>query len=280
MTHFPTQSVFFRLLKDRTFLLGMVIVTVIVASCVLAPFLTPYDPYAHDLSSALQPPSAQHALGTDQQGRDLLSRILYGGRLTLWMALAAVSAAFLIGSIIGVIGGYFGGWIDNLIMRGMDVLLAFPSLLLAIAIVATVGFGRNNIILAVAVYSVPQFARVARSATISVVRNEYVTAAVAMGESHLGIMLRHVVPNALAPIVVQLTFRMASAILTAASLSFLGLGIQPPHPEWGAILTDGREYLLHAPHVSTFPGIAIFLTIMGLNLMGDGLRDTLDPSLR
>lgn len=273
-------SVLRALVKDRTFVLGLVIITVIVFGCLAAPLLTPYGPWDHDLTQALQAPSAAHPLGTDEQGRDLLCRMLYGGRLTLFIAVTSVFAAFILGTGAGVAAGYLGGRTENIIMRATDVLLAFPSILLAIAIIATVGVGTTNIILAVGIYSVPQFARVARSATISVVRNDYILAAVALGTSHWGIVFRHVLPNALAPILVQATFRMASAILTAASLSFLGLGVQPGEPEWGAILNAGKKYLRVAPYLSTFPGLAIFLTIMGLNLMGDGLRDALDPSLK
>jgi peptide/nickel transport system permease protein len=273
-------SVLRALVKDRTFVLGFSIIAVIVFACLAAPLLTTYGPWDHDLAQALQAPSGAHPLGTDEQGRDLFCRMLYGGRLTLFIAVTSVFAAFILGAGAGVAAGYLGGRTENIIMRATDVLLAFPSILLAIAIIATVGVGTTNIILAVGIYSVPQFARVARSATISVVRNDYVQAAVALGASHWGIVFRHVLPNALAPILVQATFRMASAILTAASLSFLGLGVPPGEPEWGAILNVGKKYLRVAPYLSTFPGLAIFLTIMGLNLMGDGLRDTLDPSLK
>lgn len=275
-----SQSLSYRVIRNPTFLIGLLIVLTVVGSCAAAPALTAFPPLEHDLASALQRPSRLHPLGTDEQGRDLLSRILYGGRNTLVIAVAGVVGALVVGAGGGIVAGYYGGRVDSLIMRSMDVLLAFPSILLAIAIIATVGVGKANIILAVGVYSVPQFARVARAAVLSVRKSEYVQAAVAVGVADRVILLRHVLPNAVSPILVQATFRMASAILTAASLSFLGLGVQPPEPEWGAILSVGRQYLRVAPHLSTFPGLAIFFTILGLNLMGDGLRDVLDPRLR
>jgi peptide/nickel transport system permease protein len=228
----------------------------------------------------LQAPGATHWLGTDELGRDIFSRILYGARISLEIQIVAVLLALVIGVILGAVGGYLGGYVDNLIMRAMDVLLAFPSIFLALAIIAALGTGLFNLMLAAGIASVPQFARIVRASILSLKEREFVEAALALGSGSNRIMFRHLLPNCLAPIIVQSTLRMATVLLTASGLSFLGLGVQPPTPEWGAMLSNARSYLIVAPHVATIPGLAIMVVVVGFNLFGDGLRDTLDPRLR
>jgi peptide/nickel transport system permease protein len=225
----------------------------------------------------LQPPSLEHPMGTDDFGRDILSRIIFGARISLRIGLVAITAALAVGTVLGLWAGYWGGAIDTVIMRLMDLLLAFPSILLAIAVVAVTGPGIDNAIMAVSVVLIPQFARLVRSSVLSVREMAYVEAARALGAGQARILFVSVLPNCMAPIIVQTTLSLGTAILDAAGLSFLGLGAQPPMPEWGAMLAGGRELLLEAPWVMTFPGLAIFAVVLALNLFGDGLRDALDP---
>jgi peptide/nickel transport system permease protein len=227
----------------------------------------------------LKAPDREHLLGTDPLGRDVLSRVIYGARISLQIQIVAVVIAMFVGTILGMVGGYYGGTFDNLIMRLMDILLAFPGIFLAIAIIAVLGPGLANLMLAAGVYSIPQFARIVRGAVLSLKEKEFVEAARAVGEKDFNILLRYLLPNSMAPIIVQTTLRMATVLLTASGLSFLGLGVQPPTPEWGAMLSNARAYLITAPHVATVPGLAIMLVVMGFNLFGDGLRDSLDPRL-
>ena len=263
--------------KQRLGLIGGGILCMLLLVALLAPVLAPYDPLAQDLYQRLQPPSIDHWFGTDDFGRDILSRIVYGSRISLRIGLIAISLALTGGTLLGLVAGYRGGMVDMLIMRLMDLMLAFPSILLAIAIVAVIGPGIENAILAVSIVLVPQFARLVRSSVLTVREATYVEAARALGATESRLLFYGILPNCTAPLIVQTTLGMGTAILDAAGLSFLGMGAQPPVPEWGAMLSGGRELLLRAPWVMTFPGLAIFTVVLGLNLFGDGLRDALDP---
>ena len=269
-----------RLRRNRAAVAGAGIVGVFVLLAVLAPILVPFDPVQGNLNDRLQAPGATHWLGTDELGRDLFSRILFGARVSLQIQIVAVVLALLIGVALGSVGGYLGGHVDNIIMRAMDVLLAFPGIFLALGIIAALGPGLLNLMLAAGISSVPQFARIVRASILSLKEREFVEAALALGSGSNRIMFRHLLPNCMAPIIVQSTLRMATVLLTASGLSFLGLGVQPPTPEWGAMLSNARSYLIVAPHVATIPGVAIMIVVIGFNLFGDGLRDTLDPRLR
>ncbi len=269
-----------RLRRNQAAIAGAGIVTIFVLLAVLAPVLVPFNPTQGNLNDRLQPPSAAHWLGTDELGRDLLSRILFGARISLQIQIVAVVLALVVGVALGSVGGYLGGYMDNIIMRAMDILLAFPGIFLALAIIAALGPGLLNLMLAAGISSVPQFARIVRASVLSLKEREFVEAARALGGGSNRIMFRHLLPNCLAPIIVQSTLRMATVLLTASGLSFLGLGVQPPTPEWGAMLSNARSYLIVAPHVATIPGLAIMVVVVGFNLFGDGLRDTLDPRLR
>lgn len=263
--------------QHRLALFGAFVVGALLIVALLAPLLAPQDPLRQDLYNRLQSPSITHPLGTDDFGRDILSRIIFGSRISLRIGLVSISIALLAGSAIGLVAGYRGGVVDSLSMRFMDILLAFPSILLAIAIVAIIGPGIENVMIAISIVMVPQFARLVRASALSVREMAYIEAARALGSGELRLMLRGVLPNCLAPLIVQSTLSLGTAMLDAAGLSFLGLGAQPPTPEWGAMLSGGRELLLKAPWVMAFPGMAIFGVVLGLNLLGDGLRDALDP---
>jgi len=269
-----------RFARNRAALVGLVILAVLVVVAVLAPYIAPYDPYDAHMPMSLAKPSAAHWLGCDELGRDILSRIMYGARISLRVGIEAVAIALSIGIILGSLAGYYGGWIDLVIMRLMDIMLAFPSILLAIAFMAVLGRGIENAIIAIGVVSIPEYARIVRGSILSVKENDYVTAARAVGNGDAGIIIKHILPNVLAPIVVRATLGISSAILDAAALGFLGLGVQPPYAEWGTMLGQGRGYIWDAPHLLTFPGLAITVTVLAFNLMGDGLRDALDPRLR
>jgi peptide/nickel transport system permease protein len=269
-----------RLRRNRAAMAGAGIVAAFVLLAVLAPALVPFNPLQGDLNDRLQPPNATHWLGTDELGRDLLSRVMFGAWVSLQIQIVAVVLALLVGVTLGLVGGYFGGRVDNVIMRCMDSLLAFPGIFLALGIIAALGPGLFNLMLAAGISSVPQFARIVRASVLSLKEREFVEAAVALGSGNGRVMFRHLLPNCLAPIIVQSTLRMATVLLTASGLSFLGLGVQPPTPEWGAMLSNARSYLVVAPHVATIPGLAIMVVVVGFNLFGDGLRDTLDPRLR
>jgi peptide/nickel transport system permease protein len=263
--------------QHRLALFGASVVGALLIVALLAPILAPQDPLRQDLYNRLQSPSIAYPLGTDDFGRDILSRIIFGSRISLRIGLVSISIALLAGSAIGLVAGYRGGVVDSLSMRLMDILLAFPSILLAIAIVAIIGPGIENVMIAVSIVMVPQFARLVRASALSVREMAYIEAARALGSGELRLMLRGVLPNCLAPLIVQSTLSLGTALLDAAGLSFLGLGAQPPTPEWGSMLSGGRELLLKAPWVMAFPGMAIFAVVLGLNLLGDGLRDALDP---
>ncbi|HMB34706.1 MAG TPA: ABC transporter permease [Methylomirabilota bacterium] len=269
-----------RVVRSRAAMSGGVIVGLFVLLAVLAPLLAPYEPLRGRVVDRLQGPSVEHWLGTDELGRDVLSRVLYGARISLQIQVAAVGLALLVGTALGVTAGYIGQWPDMVIMRLVDIMMAFPGIFLALAIIAALGTGLANVIVASAIFLVPQFARVVRGSVLTLKEMEFVTAARALGERDVTIVARYLLPNSLAPIIVQTTLRMATVLLTASGLSFLGLGVQPPSPEWGAMLSNARSYMITAPHVATVPGLAIMLVVLGFNLLGDGLRDSLDPRLR
>ena len=266
-----------QLKRSRLAIPGGLIVLIFIVVAILAPLVAPYDPYKNNLANTLATPSAEHFFGTDELGRDIFSRVVYGSRLSLLEGLFSVMIAMLIGVPIGIISGYVGGRTDTILMRLIDILLAFPGVLLAIAIISVLGPSLINAMIAVGIYSVPIFARLARGSTLAVKEEPFVEACRAAGMSNLRILYRHIYPNISAHIYVLATLRVAIAILTAASLSFLGLGAQPPSPEWGAMLSNGRNYLLISPHLMIFPGLAIILLTLGLNLFQDGLRLVLDP---
>lgn len=266
--------------RRRTALLGAVILLVLAVLSLAGPGLSPYDPQKMDLSRVLRPPSFEFPLGSDYLGRDILTRILYGGRLSLLIGLLAVALGLAVGVPLGAISGYYGGWADLLIQRVADILLAFPGFLLSLSLVAMLGVGLQNVIVAVAIGALPSFIRLVRSSVLTIRELTYVEAARSTGVGDGTILLRHVLPNAVAPIIVQATLNLGSAIIVAAGLGFLGLGVQPGTPEWGTMLGEGRNYIYRAWYLTTFPGLAIFLAVVGFNLLGDGLRDALDPRLR
>ena len=245
----------------------------------LAGAIAPQDPTAQ-LAPRLQPPSAAHLLGTDEFGRDQFSRLVYGSRISLYVGILSVALALSTGATVGIVAGYFGGTVDNVVMRVIDSIFAFPSLLLAIAITGILGPSLTNAMVAIGIVSAPTYARLARGAVLTAAANEFVTAARALGASDARIILRHVLPNVLAPLIVQTSLSFSTSILAEASLSFLGLGTQPPDPSWGTMLGAGRRFMEAAPWVAVFPGVAITITVLGFNLLGDGLRDALDPRLR
>jgi ABC-type dipeptide/oligopeptide/nickel transport system permease subunit len=269
-----------RLRRNPSAVAGFVILLVLVLSAILAPVLTPYDPTQQQLAQVLQHPSLKHPLGTDQLGRDLLARILYGGRLTLFIGAIAVAVGVALGVPLGIVSGFYRGSVDMVIQRVMDLMLAFTSFLLALTLVSLLGVGLTNVIVAVGIATIPRFARLVRASVLTIREISYVEASRALGAADRRVLWRHVLPNAVAPVIVQATLSMGATILTAAGLGFLGLGVQPPTPEWGAMLGQGRNYIFSNPSVTTFPGLAIFLAVMGFNLLGDGLRDALDPQLR
>jgi ABC-type dipeptide/oligopeptide/nickel transport system permease subunit len=287
----PTQDAVRRLFRHRSAQAGMVMLSFLILVALFADWIAPYDPTAllktekrrdtpciHLLGCPAN--KAEHLFGIDGNSRDLFSRVIFGSRLSLQVGLATMTFAILVGGLIGAISGFLGGWVDNILMRTMDVLMAFPSLLLAIAIVSVLGIGLINALLAIGIVSIPRFARLIRSTVLSVKELEYVEASRALGASPLHILFSRVLPNAITPLIVQGTLGIATAILDAAALSFLGLGAEPPTPEWGLMLGEERNSVFNAPHLVIFPGIAIMITVLSFNLLGDGLRDVLDPRLR
>lgn len=264
-------------LKSPRTIIGAVVLVIIVLAAVFADVIAPYPPNEQNLRARLTPPSAENWLGTDHFGRDVLSRIIHGGRVSLQVGFLSVGIALLVGGVMGVVAGFYGGWLDTAISGFVDVLLALPAFLLALAIVAALGPSLINVMIAVGVANVPQFARITRSAVLQVAEIDFVTAAQALGSRDRRVMFKHIVPNALGPVIVQVTLSLAGAILAAAGLSFLGLGAQPPTAEWGSMLNSARPYIRDAHWSVTFPGIAIMVTVLALNMVGDGLRDALDP---
>jgi len=271
-----------RLVRNKMAMLGLAILLTLIGLAVLAPVLFDYETMvvAQDLSIRLQGPSAAHWFGTDEFGRDIFARMVYGARVSLVVGLISVSVSLIIGGCLGAFAGFYGGKVDLIIMRIMDVFLAVPSILLAMTIVAALGTDLVFVMLAIGISGVPNFARIVRAAVMGVKDQEFVEAARAIGASNATIIFREVIPNCLAPIIVQATLSVAGAILSTASLSFIGLGVQPPDPEWGAMLSGGRNFMRDALHLTLFPGLAIVVTILALNLLGDGLRDALDPRLK
>lgn len=271
-----------RLRANKMAMAGLAILTILVLLALFADVIADYDEVAIkvDTSIRLQGPSKEHWLGTDELGRDMFARLVHGARVSLQVGIIAVGIAIGIGGTLGAIAGFYGGKLDNLIMRTMDIFLAIPQIMLAIALVASLGTSMFNLMLAVGISNTPRYARIVRASVISVKDMEFVEAAQAIGATDARIIARHIIPNSLAPVIVQATLGVASAILSTAGLSFIGLGIAKPAPEWGSMLSGGRTFLRDAPHVTTIPGIAIMITILSLNLLGDGLRDALDPRLR
>ena len=268
-----------QLKKNRRVKFALFILLIIIGSAIFAPYISPYEPQAMDLSSSLEGPSKSHWLGTDKMGRDILSRIIYGSRVSLMVGIVAVGISGIIGIFLGSIAGYFGKWIDGVIMRLVDILLAFPSILLAISLVAVLGASIFNVMLAIGAVSWVGYARLIRGEFLSLKNKEFVSAAEALGAKTHKIIFKHMLPNAIAPVIVMATLGMAGAIITESSLSFLGLGVQPPTASWGQMLSKGRTIIREAWWVSTFPGIAIMITVLSFNILGDGLRDALDPNM-
>jgi peptide/nickel transport system permease protein len=267
-------------LRDPLVAAGGLLVVVLVGLAAVAGRVVPYDPVEMKVADALKPPSIAHLFGTDRFGRDVLSRTVYGSRIALGVALASIGLAFVVGSGLGLISGFWGGWLDLVIGRLMDVLFSFPTLILAIAVAAMLGPGLDNAVLAIAVVYVPLFSRVARGPVLAERERDHVVAALGLGAGRVRVLFRHILPNVLAPLIVQASVGLAFAILTEASLSYVGLGTQPPDPSWGTMLNEGRTYLETAPWMSIFPGLAIMLAVFAFNLLGDGLRDVLDPQRR
>ncbi len=269
-----------RFRANRVGMLGAVLVALCVAVALLAPVVAPYPPDELHGNWRLYPPNEYFLLGTDEFGRDLLSRIMFGAQISLQVGLVSVALALLAGAILGLVAGYSGGWLDNVIMRCMDVLFAFPAILLAIGIMAMLGASTTNATIAIGIVYSPSFARLTRASVLSIREQEFVEAARVLGLTDVRIVLHHIVPNLMAPLLVQITFSLSTAILTEAALSFLGLGTPPPAPSWGGMLSASRRYVELSPWPAIFPGVAIMLLVLGFNLFGDGLRDVLDPRLR
>ncbi|MGL4946789.1 MAG: nickel transporter permease [Cetobacterium sp.] len=268
--------------RNKMALFGLAILVIIILLALFADQIANYDGVVikQNLRMRLKPPSSQHWLGTDEFGRDIFARLIHGARVSLKVGILAVGIAIVVGGFLGSIAGYYGGKLDNIIMRIMDIFLAVPSILLAIAIVSALGPNLLNLMVAVSISSIPRYARIVRASVLSIRDQEFIEAARAIGASDARIIFRHIIPNSLAPVIVQGTLGVANAILATAGLSFIGLGIQPPAPEWGSMLSGGRQYLRYAWWVTTFPGVSIMVTILSLNLLGDGLRDALDPRLK
>jgi len=275
------RSIWNRYKRNKLAMVGLFLMALLVFFSLSAHFIVDYDKAIHqNMQERFQEPSLKHIFGTDQYGRDIFARIIHGAKISIFMGLFNVAIALTIGSIIGSVAGYYGGYIDGIVMRIMDVFLAIPQTLLAISIVAVLGQGVINLMIALIISAIPKFARIVRSAILTVRGQEYIEAARAYGTNDMRIIFKHVMPNAIGPIIVQATLDMAFAILSIASLSFLGLGISPPTPEWGSMLSEGKTYMRDYSYLVVFPGIAIVITVLALNLIGDGLRDALDPRLR
>ena len=269
-----------RLKKNKSAMFALFILVILVICAIFADYIAPYPYGLQDYDHTFEFPSRQHLLGTDNFGRDILSRIIHGSRISLLVGFSSIITAIIIGGLLGAVSGYYGGKVDNILMRAMDILMAIPGMLLAISLAAALKPGLFNLVIAIAIADVPGYARVVRAAVLTIKEQEYIEAAQCIGASDSRVILKHIVPNCLAPIIVQATLGMAGAILSASALSFLGLGIQPPTPEWGSMLSSARQYIRTYWHMTTFPGVAIMITIFALNVLGDGLRDALDPRLK
>jgi peptide/nickel transport system permease protein len=264
----------------RVVIFGFVIIFLLIIGAFFAPLLSPYDPYAFDLKISLQQPTSQHLLGTDNLGRDILSRIIYGTRTSLMVGIIAVGVATVIGMTLGLVSGYFGGWLDAILMRVIDAQMAIPGIILALVFAAILGGGLSNVMIALGISMVPGYCRLMRGQVLSVKQADYVVAARIVGESNAKIMFNHIFPNCLPPLIVLITLNLGTAILAEAALSFLGVGIAPPGAAWGSMVNDGQRYLLTNPLLSFAPGVCIMLVVLAFNMVGDGLRDALDPRLR
>lgn len=274
------KEIWRRFRKNRLALIGMVLIIVMILMVALAGIIAPYNFDEQNYAEVLLKPSLQHLCGTDNLGRDIFSRLLYGGRVSLTIGIISVGIGLLCGGTMGAIAGFYGGKIDNVLMRFIDILLAIPSIILAISICAALGPGMTNTMIAVGVSTIPNYARLLRSSMMSIKQQEYVEAARAIGASNKRIICKHIVPNSMSSLIVQASMNVGRAIISAASMSFIGLGIQPPNPEWGAMLSAGRTFFRDYPHMILFPGMAIFFAVLSMNLIGDGLRDALDPRLK
>lgn len=274
------QKLLKRMLQNRKAVFGAVVLVIIIISAISAPLLTRFNPNEQDLDNRLLPPSWTNLLGTDNFGRDVFTRILYGGRISLQIGLISVGIGVVFGCLIGLIGGFYGGIIDGILMRFVDILLALPGFLLALSIVAALGPNLQNVMIAVGISNIPRFARIMRASVMQTRELDYVTAALAAGASDFRILFKHVMPNSINPVIVQASLGLATAILAASGLSFLGMGAQPPTPEWGSMIAQARPFIRLAHWIVTFPGLAIVVTVLALNLVGDGLRDIFDPRLK
>jgi peptide/nickel transport system permease protein len=269
-----------RLRKNKSAMLGLIILVLLILCALFADFIAPHPYDLQDYAHTFESPSADHLFGTDNFGRDILSRVIHGARISLVVGFSSIITAIIVGGLLGAISGYYGGRLDNILMRAMDILMSIPGMLMAISLAAAMGPGLTNMVIAIAIADIPGYARVVRSSVLTIKDQEYIEAAQSIGASDVRIILKHIIPNCIAPIIVQATLGMAGAILSASSLSFLGLGIQPPTPEWGSMLSAARQYIMNYPHMCIFPGLAIMITIFALNMLGDGLRDALDPRLK
>lgn len=278
--HSQWGDIWRRLRRNKLAMIALVIIVILILSAVFADVIAPYDPSAQSISNRFQLPGNGHLLGTDDFGRDILSRIIYGGRISLLVSVMAIAIGLLVGCFLGATAGYFGGLYEGIIMRLMDVLMAIPGFLMAVSISAALGSGLGNTALAVAVTCIPGYCRLMRATVLSIRGEEYVEAAKASGASNMRIIFRQIVPNTLSPIIVESTLRLGGCILAISGLSFIGLGVQPPTPEWGSMLNIGRQYIRDFYPMTIFPGVAIMITLFGFNLLGDGLRDALDPKLK
>ncbi|MCL2377593.1 MAG: ABC transporter permease [Defluviitaleaceae bacterium] len=274
------REVWRRLKKSKPAMFGLFVILALILMAVFADFVAPFHYDDQDLSRRFLRPNATHWLGTDNFGRDILSRIIFGSRISLQVGIISVGIAATVGAALGAISAFYGRWLDHLIMRSMDILLAIPGMLLAIAIASALGPGMRNMMIAIGISSIPAYARIVRSSVLTIKQQEFIEAAESIGASNFRIIVKHIMPNAAAPLLVQTTLGVAGAVLSAAALSFLGLGIQPPAPEWGAMLSAARQFIRDHWHMTTFPGLVIMLTVYSLNVFGDGLRDALDPRLK
>ncbi|GGA36327.1 ABC transporter permease [Paenibacillus physcomitrellae] len=279
-TEGPVKEIWQSFRRNKLAMLGLSIIVLFILIAICAPLIAPYDFKEQQLMDRLKAPSSRHWFGTDDLGRDLFSRVIYGARISLWVGFSSVIGSIILGTLLGTLAGFYGKWMDMLISRLFDILLAFPSMLLAIAIVAVLGPSLQNALVAIAIVNIPVYGRLVRAKVLSLKNEEYITAARSIGMKNGGILWHHILPNSLTPIIVQGTLGIATAIIEAAALGFLGLGAQPPAPEWGKMLSDSRQFIQIAPWTVIFPGVSIMLTVLGFNLMGDGLRDAMDPKMK